>query len=272
MNEHLREQLEACRPGSDELREPEMTALAEQLARDPELRAQWERIGQFDAAVAEAFDEVPVPPELADRLLTALGAADASNQPSPLDEIPLDEPLLQTATTSPVPRRRSRRWAIVAATAVAASLLVAVGMWLTRTGPSIGSAELVRQSHGWRQEVLQGDAGQWQTDIAAAPRDDYPLPRSVTASAKAWQRVAALDDPSAVAFDLAPRGARRAVLFVIRTRRSTGELPGSPPRSPQSGTGGWQIGVWHSGDVIYVLAVSGDRRQYLDLIRAATTI
>ena len=48
----LLEALEACRPGSDDLAQPEMAELAAALESSEELRALLDRVQKFDAAMA----------------------------------------------------------------------------------------------------------------------------------------------------------------------------------------------------------------------------
>ena len=69
------EALEACRPGSEDIRDPVMEPLARQLGVFPELAALYERLQQTDRAIAEVFREVPVPAGLAARVLTQMAAA-----------------------------------------------------------------------------------------------------------------------------------------------------------------------------------------------------
>ena len=68
----IREAMEACRPGSDDLEDPALVFLAEQLAADPKLGHVFERLQRLDGTVAEAFGDVPVPDGLADRITARL--------------------------------------------------------------------------------------------------------------------------------------------------------------------------------------------------------
>jgi len=80
----LLQAMEACRPDSEDLADPELAFLADQLAADPGLRAQFDRLKAFDRAVAEAFADVPVPESLEQRILTRIQPQTqrSANQPA----------------------------------------------------------------------------------------------------------------------------------------------------------------------------------------------
>jgi|GEM_PF-1887169 len=71
------EAMEACRPGSRDLSDPELGFLAQALAEDPALAARYRWVQAVDQQVAAAFADVPVPEGLEVRLMehlqTALG-------------------------------------------------------------------------------------------------------------------------------------------------------------------------------------------------------
>jgi hypothetical protein len=62
--------LMACRPGTDDLREPAARAALEQVERDPELRAWWEEQQAFQQQMRERFRNAPVPGHLQERILS----------------------------------------------------------------------------------------------------------------------------------------------------------------------------------------------------------
>ena len=67
-----------------------------------------------------------------------------------------------------------------------------------------------------------------------------------------------------MAFNLSRPGEGRAVLFVVRM--GSRDIPGSPPATPQSATGGLTVAAWQNGGLVYVLVVEGDDRFYRRLI------
>src|SRR5881227_1976981 len=87
MDHRLLEQIDACRHGPEtlpmeglrapELRDDDFKMLAEAVARGDEaaLRA-WSQVAAADAAIKAALRDVPVPDDLAERLLVALKAAE----------------------------------------------------------------------------------------------------------------------------------------------------------------------------------------------------
>lgn len=72
MDERLLRQMDACRPGSDDHLLPEMADLNNELTQSPEIQRQFHRLQRLDERLLEALDDVPVPSNLADRLLSAL--------------------------------------------------------------------------------------------------------------------------------------------------------------------------------------------------------
>ena len=53
--------MDVCRPGSDDLSQAELAEFAAALESDDALREQYRRLQTFDAAVGQAFQDVPVP-------------------------------------------------------------------------------------------------------------------------------------------------------------------------------------------------------------------
>ena len=71
-NDLLREAMEAYRPGTDDLGDPQFAVLARQLAADPHVAARLEKLGRLDAAVRESLQDVPVPAGLSAVIVVAL--------------------------------------------------------------------------------------------------------------------------------------------------------------------------------------------------------
>jgi hypothetical protein len=59
----------ACRPGTEDVREPAVLAALELVQRDPELQRWWEQQQVFQDSVRESFRAVPVPRSLRNRVL-----------------------------------------------------------------------------------------------------------------------------------------------------------------------------------------------------------
>jgi hypothetical protein len=118
----LREQLDAVRPDSDDLRDADL----HEAARAVEASEQWQqtlaRQEAFDRQVAAAMQAVEVPEGLQSRLMAAL--VDARHQG---DESDVDTPQPAEPPQKPPTRRRT----ILQVAAVAASLLLAIATgWL----------------------------------------------------------------------------------------------------------------------------------------------
>ncbi len=106
---------------------------------------------------------------------------------------------------------------------------------------------------------------QWTAD--RGPMDQYPIDRLLRMPHVGWQRFEALGDSKAVAYKGLLPDSSNAFLLVIRTRKG-GQLPTTPPSSPNSTTGNICIGVWKSNQCVYVLVVPGSTRRYGQLIRS----
>ena len=111
------ERLDAVRPGTDDLRQPETAGAAAWIERDPAVAAGWANRQAWDRTLATALDDVPVPTGLRERLLLALADGAEADQTS-------------DRSTRPAPpasgRRLGRRGWIAAASGLAAGLAAGV--------------------------------------------------------------------------------------------------------------------------------------------------
>jgi hypothetical protein len=263
--------LEACRPGSDDLSDPALAPLAAEMAVDPELERRYHCVQQADRRIAEAFDDVPVPAGLRQRVLRRLAEEAAGAVVPAVDpELPpaaVSTPPAEAALPSPPrPARivsRRRLAAVAACVGAAAALLAVVWLNLPRT-PAYTPQTVLADA----QEFFSRDAfgtGSLLSE-ASAPRD-WPFSREMVRGAGIrWRRVEGLLGGSGVAYDLpGPPGVRATVYVVGRTIPG---LPSRPPRRPPWNTGGCMLGAWQEGGLVYVLAVQGresDYRAYLDV-------
>lgn len=256
---HLREAIEACRPGSDDLHSPEMASLREQLAADPELQQFYDRVKHFDRRLAEAFRDVPVPEGLEARILARLGIAGAVSaadsrgdvaEAAPMRRSPFDQP--PEAAQS----RRSRRWLFRAAAAVAASLLVGTFVYLQRPIPLAESQILDAARSAFQSEGTNA----WNE---GAPPDRF-LPsgyvRRVSLARVKWRELEGFLGHQAVVYDLTRPDGPSARLYVVRANAAG--LPPLPPSAPQSTTHGMSVSAWAERGLLCILVVDGTPRDY----------
>lgn len=248
----LVEALEACRPGCDDLADPDLAAAAAEVAADPALEDRFLRQQKLDVSLAGAIADVPVPPELLARLLAALEATPSAP--------PREVPALAAQAVSG--RRRSPGWWFGVAGAVAALVLLALGL-----------ARLQRQEPLAAPVVLEQAISHFARDAAPSGRlvhETMPpraFPLSVALRPRGdvrWRSLESFLDRPGVAYDmLGPRGAR-ATLYVIRG--SVPHAPEEPPARPAHETGNCSAALWQHRGLLYVLVVQGDARAYADLL------
>ncbi len=150
----------------------------------------------------------------------------------------------------------------MAAAALAASVLAAVGVWNLLPPADDGRDDTTAAAAQWYSQLQ----GHWEK-ISMSPAG-YAVPRSVVAVPQGWQMITRAARHNGVAFDLSRPGAARAVLFVVRM--SAASLPSSPPAMPQSASGGRTIAAWQNAGRVYVLVVEGDEREYRRVLKSTS--
>ncbi len=253
----LRELMESYRPGPSDLGDAglgdvEFSALREAAAADPAVRAEMEAVQAWDDAISEAMHDVAVPVGLAERLLGAVELAQC-------------EPAVDAQVT-PARQLRDRWWsrwpARVAAAAVSVAALAMVVFYLAGWNDTLTGTEVAQFAQGW---IGQLDDEAWV--LSTPPGDQHNVQQVLDFPLDGWQRFAAMGDSDAVALRATVPPARsRAWLFVIQTRKGR-QLPQRPPSRPNSTTGSICVGVWKSGDHLYVLAVQGTQQTYRRLLK-----
>lgn len=269
-----REALEACRPGHEDLNEPEMQSLRERLDDDPHSRAVFGRSQTFDANVGRAFHDVPVPETLQDRLLTAVTQASAESSETLPDEMPEKVELPQTLPElTPHSASRWSRWqrlatGLTAAAAVLAAALLLNHFLLKSVEPQPNGAfrtEVV----AWLEAVAEGP---WEADFRAEQLQAHPMDGAIRALPSGWRPFATKYDAHCVVYNLSGRSATPALLFCMQCPSAQSSMSSLPQRTPFSTTGGVAIGMWRRGDLVYVLAVQGGGRQYRSLLERTIEI
>jgi hypothetical protein len=269
------ELLEACRPGSDDLSDPAMAPLISQMAASRELDDLYERLQKLDGCLAAAFQDVPVPDGLADRILARLNAAGTEKVITDMAAPPgsaMAESLAgaQPANAAVRPLRfmpRFSRFAtsrpvLAGGVTAALVLLAAVGvLWRMGSSDREISPELAI-------EQFNSDRHDGGTPLDARPAPSgYPCSEflSLPPSTR-WRDVDDFQGAKAVAYDFqGPRGAG-ATLYVLRGK-AAGSPPSSPPWSPHT-TGNRAVGWWQEEGLVYVLVIEGDAAEYRQLLQS----
>lgn len=204
-----REQLDACRPGSADLDLPELAALRKSLARDAEVAREFDQIVQFDRRIVAALSEVPVPPDLAKRLLARLQSdagvsqEDAVVSPSPSSRV--------TARGRQIDRRALVKWLAAAAVVPLAGWLG--WRWWPRTPRSVPTHEIAASLDGWLRLVGTPGGSGWKSPESLPPGS---LPPAVRALPHAWKPFRTRQGWAGVAVELAPLGEPRATLLIVQ--------------------------------------------------------
>jgi hypothetical protein len=264
--------MEACRPGQDDLADPEMAALARALAESPELSRLHERIERFDAAMADAFRDVAVPDGLQSRILARLDAESAAR------DVPSSEPMeasierdVSDTSVSPPPRTTRRRWYLAAGglAAVAATVLVFAFGLLQPARTIVRSDLLVGAIECFLNESIEG-----RPTAPAPSAGRYPfsatLERLVSGQVSVIRRPPVEDflGHRADAFDLIGAGGKIGTVYAGSF--AVEGLPSEVPLHPMLSTGETSASAWQEGEVVYVLLVIGGGRAYGRLLDAGT--
>jgi hypothetical protein len=268
MNEQeLREALDACRPGSDDLRQPEMASLAAAVDSDPRWQAAWARAQRCDAAIQQAFAEVSVPAGLCERLLATVAepVSAAATSASAVAPAPTMTRVGRAAKAWPAWSRRWRFQALALASIAAAVTLLLVFRGTPGRLPEL-SDEFSQEVITWTEQVQQEA---WREDLETAV---YPLDQAIRATPRRWAQLATTYDRQTLVYDLTPPGRDFAFAFCIPVRGRPCTLPALPPAFPFSTTGGVAMGAWQTQDLVYVLVVQGGQNRYQAFMKSGLLI
>lgn len=254
----LRELMDACRPDSADLAQPEMADVRAELNRHERLRQQADHAEQFDRRVAAAMQGVDVPAGARERLLAVLAAAATAEAP-----VAARPPMEQRRAT----RRRLPAY-LFAAVASTAAVVMAMASYRWFFGGDDWAPLAIADAAVHRLEA-DFDPRQPRLWSQAKPaRADYPLSRHLIQRVNPPQcTVADVAGCSGVAYLLrSPQGAA-AALLVLKPRSTLTAFPPKPPRSPQVNTAGCAAASWSENGRLYVLVVAGSAKHYGSFLR-----
>lgn len=261
MNERptLREQMDACRPDSDDLHLPEHAAdLAELqagLRESAEVRTQWERSQQDSRTIRSAMQDVSLPAGLEARLLAAVQAA-RSVPLACVEEVVRDEVPPGDHLATPSPAKANRRWFIrVASGLVAACVLVGVVAFQNwpQKEQQVSKDQLVSQVDEWLRAV--------DGSTMVAPTRVIPPPGGVLGRVSGSSSIATSHGKIA-AYSVTLRGSN-ATLLVIPTSQQY-PVDSMPFTNVTGVSGGRLVGAWQKDGVLYVIAIPSNSGAHLD--------
>ena len=258
--DRIRELIDACRPGQDDLAQPEFQLLAARINTDRRLKEQLERSQQLDSAIASTFQDVEIPAGLADRLLDAL-AVQGGGQPLVGDG---DDPVVRRSTRRHcfTPARLAICGGIVAA---AAMVVLVFAQFASRD--SITTKQLADDALRWTDSAEMAPNGWLDLKGRVSRRYPFNLPRNAQLGPPLkWQTVG---KSVAACYDLQARdGGGPAYLIVVPNKKVTG-FPVRPRLVHK--TGGRCVAVWTANGHLYALVFEGKARRFDQLIPAMPT-
>jgi hypothetical protein len=270
-NQPFREQIDACRPGSDDLSLPALAGLAAAVDGDREVAAELSRSQQFDRAVSAAMHDVPLPAGLLERLEARLTAGDFApiSDDEPLANVvaqvtePASEPAVHTPLEVAKSKSRFGRRELVTGSIVAAALVLMAAAVVQLWPPAsrqISKDQLTLLAMAWIQDNSPISPA-WQPARQAAPN---VLTRSLTT--RRQRSFVTANRERAVVYDLTPIGKQQVLLFVIQTPHRY-KVGTSPYTTLNGSSGGVAMAAWQNQGTLYLLAVREVGQKLEDFIK-----
>lgn len=261
---HYREQIDACRAGSDDdLALPELAALATAVEGDRALAEEVARSQRFDQAVAAAMLDLPVPAGLAERLLAKLSEAGLAESG---DEEAANEAAATEKVALAAPQRSiSRRVALGGVLATSLLVLIALAIqFRPQPARKIAADELSNSATQWFHEVTNA-ASSWRKLKPGQSVNGFVPPAAVLRQPRGWQSFKTTLGETAVAYDVSPGIGRRAVLFVVRTKHVY-PVQSLAYSHVKGTTGNVSAAAWQRGGFLYVLVIDKEGQRLDDYL------
>jgi hypothetical protein len=229
--------LSTRRPGSPAATDPELVEALRLAEREPDLRRWWEERQRFDAGVRAVLQAIPVPPDLAGRIL--------AGRPAPTLRLPAP-----------------RRWVWALAAAAVFTLAGWLVWWSLPSGPQFPTYRnrMARVAlREYRMDIQTNDLSAIQGFLA---RNQAPADYTLTPPMRAlpglgcgvvrWQN----QPVSMVCFD---RGQGQILWLFVAENTAVAGAPKS--RQPVfDSVGRLATAAWSDGRHLYLLAAVGDRQ------------
>jgi len=277
----ISEALDACRPArldpeGQDWQQPEVAALANQIAGQARFAEQRERIEAIDSAIAATIVQTAVPAGLADRLLVALRSAAPMQAGGPAcgafeltstrDEMAEGKNpaaiAFSAAPESKYLRRAGRRTWLVSAAALAVAACLAGILAVFGSSQPMSYEQVIADAKSFDASL---PADGWQLLEESQPDPWYSISSSISATRAGWQYVNKFLKRNGVAYQLLSRSRARAVLYVVpldKVGRPVLEVVGHSLPSRPDTTGGKATAAWTDGQRLWVLVVEGGLREY----------
>lgn len=266
-----RDLLETVRPERDGDDDPLVKELRQRLQSRPELVGELFELRNLDRELAQALQNVPVPPGLEERILRQLGHLPSASEQFDAVGMPRAErpsvgssnPTMSREAVSAAVATRRRWLAAMLSGACAVGLgSVAVWLWRNRVKPSPPTALKVATEIAQVFEQTLGQFGTGRSVSTEPPPAGYRMSHEIRlypGATVTWRSVP-LRGLTAVVFDIAQPGGEQGSLFVLA--EVIEGLPPFPPYRPALQTSRSSLGWWRENENAFVLAVLGGPRIY----------
>ncbi|ASV74902.1 hypothetical protein THTE_2300 [Thermogutta terrifontis] len=277
--------LECLRPHEGSPKDPFMEELQRRIAAHPELASVWRELQQQDVELARLLQTVPPRLGLEERIISRLGTELRIATPSGSDDATTpdnvqpgwvgDGARALAGDQLHAKRQISRRvWIAAGVSAICASVLGGVGLWLwrrrRRTGPP-SPVEIANEVARIFEQTLD-EFGTGQPVSSHPPPAHARFSREIRlylGSTITW-RQATVASNRAVVFDITQPSGERGSLFVLTLNLP--DFPSFPPYFPQLQTSRTSLGWWRESDIAYLLAVLGGPRVYQRFLKPPSPI